>query len=69
MSATETNSQINLAAARRLLADHFPGRTYPEGFLIDLYKAIREAEMRGFAECLSFFEPRHRAANDQGGAS
>lgn len=35
----------------------------PDGLLIDIFKALGEAEQRGFVDCMQIFEPR-RAEND-----
>lgn len=49
--------------AKSLIKRHFPGGNQPKGLLIDLYRALGEAEMRGYDDCLQFFE-QHVPAND-----
>lgn len=57
------NSKANLATVKAIIARHYSESPPPKGLLIDLYKAVREAEMRGFDDCMSFFE-RTMPAND-----
>ena len=43
--------------ARSVIAKHYPDQhAAPEGLMMTLIKAFGEAERRGYAECLTFFE-------------
>lgn len=57
------NSRQKLEIAKALIARHYPDGSRPEGLLTDLYRALGEAEMRGFDDCMAVFE-RQYPAND-----
>jgi len=53
-----------LQMVKDMMAKHFPGGNAPAGLMIDMYKAIGEAELKGFGECLDFFTGQSSPAND-----
>jgi hypothetical protein len=57
--ATVTASQRYLATAKGIVGKHYPEGGTPSGLLTDIYKAVRNAEHFGFADCLRYFECPH----------
>lgn len=51
-------------STKDIVAFHFPGGNCPPGLMTDIFKALGEAEHRGFAECLSIFQRQSSADND-----
>jgi hypothetical protein len=43
---------------REILHRFYPGGDWPQGLLPELWKAIGRAELRGFDECLAYFDGR-----------
>lgn len=53
--------------AKAIVKRHFhdQGISAPDGLIIDIVRALGAAELRGFSECMAFFEhPASNAAND-----
>jgi hypothetical protein len=53
------DSRQKAEITKAILKRHFPGGNQPKGLLMDIYKALGEAELRGYADCLRFFEQSH----------
>lgn len=52
------------ALAKSIITTHYPDLSAaPKGLLITIFKALGEAELRGFDDCLSYFQQRE-AEND-----
>lgn len=47
-----------------VVAKHFPGGNAPTGLLIDLYRALGEAELKGYWECLEMCRQHVSPDND-----
>lgn len=56
--------RARLDIVKAMVAKYYPPGDYPVGLLSDLYKALGEAEMRGFEECMSCFETGAQPGND-----
>lgn len=53
-----------LQAAKDIVAKFYPGGDAPAGLLTELYRALGEAELNGFRECMELFEQRSSPDND-----
>lgn len=56
-----------LQMLKDMIAKHFPGGNAPAGLLTDLYRAIGEAELKGFGECIEMFDSKSSPDNDDRG--
>lgn len=63
MTEAAFDSPENLRRAKDIAAKYWTAGERPEGLLTDLYRAIRDAETRGFADCMAIYNG-HRPAND-----
>lgn len=59
MSEPPSTLPLRADTVRGLIKKHFHDRGLPTppGLLIDFVRALGEAELRGFEECLSYFAP------------
>lgn len=53
--------------AKTIIAKHYPDQAAaPDGLLVSMIKALGEAELRGFDECMLFFKRQNPPDNDDG---